>query len=109
MISQGKKVTPLARASTSSAKRSADWDADLPFGLPRGFDFRFIKTVSDVGRLISTLPNRDRGRAAKQIYDKRSVVGKEIVYPAIMRAWEQDHRMVRAASARRILNDGVAT
>lgn len=77
--------------------RSADWDAELQFGLPEGFNFRVIRTVDDVQTLMAKLPNEYRGLEAKSIYKKRNVLGKQIAYSALMTAWDHDHEVVRDA------------
>jgi hypothetical protein len=84
-------------AVRSEKKHPKHWSDSLPFGLPERFDFRVIRTDADVATLIGALPNRDRGRAAKLIYGKRNVLGKQIAYSALLKAWQHDHDMVRDA------------
>jgi hypothetical protein len=40
---------------------------------------------------MSLLPNRDRGLAAKRLYDQKHVVGDRVACRALMDGWEHDH------------------
>ena len=62
----------------------------MSFGLPSNFNFDVIRTKSDVQRLLGTLPNRDRGVAARRLYERRDHIGPALAYFALMRAWEYD-------------------
>lgn len=68
------------------------WSDDLPFGLPADFNFDVIHTKADVQRLLWTLPNRDRGVAARRLYERRDHIGPALAYAAFMTAWGHDDR-----------------
>jgi hypothetical protein len=72
--------------------KARDWARDLPFGLPDDFDYGVVRAVDDVARLLWTLPNRDRGKAARAIWERRERVGRAVAYAALIRAWEHDDR-----------------
>jgi hypothetical protein len=63
------------------------WD-NLPFGLPNDFDFTAVETPEAASILMSLLPNRDRGTAAKRLYDLKLSVGRNVAYRALMDGWE---------------------
>ena len=66
------------------------WDR-LPFGLPRDFDFTQVRSVKDVTKIMSTLPNRDRGNAARQLFRVREQIGNDLAFAGLMAAWGHDH------------------
>lgn len=67
-----------------------EWLDKLEFGLPDNFDFDVIRSRDDVEALLTILPNSDRGIAARALYERTGRTGHELVYAAIMYAWEHD-------------------
>jgi hypothetical protein len=71
-----------------------EWLDKLQFGLPDNFDFDVIRSRDDVEALLTILPNSDRGIAAHALYERCDRIGHDLVYAAIMYAWEsnEDYR-----------------
>jgi hypothetical protein len=78
-------------------RRNRSWLAGLPFGLPADFDFTVLRTPNDASYLIATLPNSDRGKAAKLIVDQTCILGRSVAYRALIDAWDRDHQHVLRA------------
>ena len=74
-----------------------DWRYALPLGLPENFNFRNIRTVDDAFTFIVTLPNTQRGIAAKLLYEHRHVVSNRVAFRGLMEAWNHDHAWVLSA------------
>jgi hypothetical protein len=72
-------------------ERCRSWRDDLPFGLPEGFDYGNIRIVNDADSLMFTLPNSDRGNAARGLYEHRDQIGHQVAYAGMMAAWQHDH------------------
>lgn len=70
------------------------WSHGLPYGLPDNFDFDVVRTKDDVETLLFTLPNRDRGIAARAVWEQRKQVGNAVAYAALMEAWDHDDRVL---------------
>jgi hypothetical protein len=68
----------------------------LPFGIG-GFDFTLVRTPDDAQSVIWTLPNRDRGMAARALFDVREKIGREAAFAGMMAGYEHDHREVITA------------
>jgi hypothetical protein len=68
------------------------WARTLPFGLRDDFDYGVVRTKADVITLLSALPNADRGEAARALYERREHIGREVVYTALLEAWDHDDR-----------------
>jgi hypothetical protein len=73
------------------------WLRGLPHGLPDDFDYDVIRTRSDVFDLIATLPNADRGEAAREIWQRRDRLGDRLAYAALIDAWDHDDRVLTEA------------
>lgn len=73
------------------------WEDGLNYGLPSNFDFDVVRTVGDAATLLYTLPNSDRGEAAKNLYEHRKIVGKRVAYRGLILAWERDHQELISA------------
>jgi hypothetical protein len=73
-----------------------DFDS-LACGLPHDFDFTVIRNTEDAESLVWTLPNSDRGKAARGLYRGRKVIGCDVVFAGMMAAWEHDHNHVAHA------------
>jgi hypothetical protein len=73
------------------------WRNTIYLGLPEGFDFSNIRTVGDAFHLIVSLPNSQRGIAAKRLYEHRDIVGRRVAYRGLIEAWQHDHAAVRLA------------
>ena len=67
-----------------------EWLDKVEFVLPDDFDFDVIRSRDDVAALF-TIPNGHRGIAARALYERRDRIGHELVYAAIMYAWEHDY------------------
>jgi hypothetical protein len=91
---QHKSTNPLAARLPSL---NPTWDDRLHHGLPGNFDFGVVRTVDDAATLVCKLPNSDRGKAAKGLYEHRKIVGKRIAYRGLILAWEHDHRELISA------------
>jgi hypothetical protein len=78
-------------------RRRCNWLDDLPIGLPEGFDYGNIRTVYDAESLMFRLPNEDRGKAARGLYEHRDQIGHQVVYAGMMEAWGYDHAVTRQA------------
>src|SRR5215213_5873185 len=76
---------------TSSAQ-NLNWADHLNYGLPANFDFSVVKTVDDARTLICTLPNSDRGEAAKGLYEHRENIGQRAAYSGLIDTWDHDHQ-----------------
>jgi hypothetical protein len=83
--------------SVSFADGRDSWRETLPLGLPGNFNFRNIRTGNDAFNFIVSLPNWDRGIAAKLLYENRHVVGNRVAFRGLMEAWNHDHAWVRSA------------
>jgi hypothetical protein len=68
------------------------WAQTLPFGLPDDFDYDVIRSRSDVATLLFTLPNAERGEAARALFERRERIGRALAYAALIEAWEHDDR-----------------
>jgi hypothetical protein len=90
---QHKSAQPRTGAF-SRARHS--WEEGLNYGLPSNFDFGVVRTVDDAMTLISTLPNSDRGEAAKSLYEYHDV-GNRVAYRGLILAWEHDHQELISA------------
>ncbi len=55
---------------------------DLPIGLLEDFDYGNIQTVDGADSRTFTLPNSDRGNAARGLYEHRDQIGSLMVYAA---------------------------
>jgi hypothetical protein len=62
----------------------------LCFGLPRDFDFAQVRTTDDACSLMCTLPNGDRGDAARGLYRARKRTGTAVAYAGMMAAYDHD-------------------
>ncbi len=47
--------------------------------------------------IISRLPNRDRGDAARGLYRVRKYIGNEAAFAGMMNAWDHDHAIALKA------------
>jgi len=72
-------------------RRRCNCRDDLPSGLPEDFDYGNIQTVHDADSLMVTLPNSDRGKAARGLYEHRDQIGHQVAYAGMMEAWDHDH------------------
>jgi hypothetical protein len=68
----------------------------LPLGIG-GFDFTLVRTPDDAQSVIWTLPNKDRGAAARALFDVREKIGREV---------RGDNQDERAASIRMRMRRG---
>lgn len=70
------------------------WHWQLLGGLPENFSYAAIRSNADARDLILALPKCDRGRAARELCERRNEVGAENAYAGVMVAWDHDHRNV---------------
>lgn len=73
--------------------KQESWARTLLFGLPDDFDFGVIRTKADVITLLSSLPNSDRGEAARALYERRGHLKRAVVFAALMESWDHDDRV----------------
>jgi hypothetical protein len=66
------------------------WREGLSLGLPKNLDFSNIQTANDAFHLILSLPNAQRGIAAKLLYENRGIVGTKVAFRGLMEAWNHD-------------------
>ncbi|MEZ5764682.1 MAG: hypothetical protein R3D69_10735 [Xanthobacteraceae bacterium] len=59
--------------------------------------FSNVTTENDARKLIWRLPNSERGDAALALYNRRSIVGPNVVLAGLLNAWDHDHGWVLSA------------
>lgn len=67
------------------------WVPMLAQGLPSDFDFHTVQSASSARWLIGALPNADRGKAARGLFEQRAVAGDATAFAGMMAAYQHDH------------------
>jgi hypothetical protein len=93
----GIQIADADRRRLEAAREAGRKAGNLCFGLPHDFDFGRVRSVDEAGSMMSTLPNRDRGIAAKGLYKARKSIGRDVAFAGMMSSYEHDHQETLAA------------